>query len=302
MDRRAFSAPWLAGLLAAPLAAEAQPAGRSPRIGFSGSDQPSLEAIGSAPSGRDCANSARSRARTSSIEYRWREGARAAARPRRRARPPEGRCHRHAGPRQRSSLQRRRQPPSRSSLRRWRPGRQRPGREPGAAGRQRHRLVAPSTDSWLPSDWSCSGGRPRSRRLAVLWQYRHIRRRLDAAERASGGGPHAWRRSSVARVRRPERSRRRPSRRIKEPRGGTLSSSATTHLSTTLRIASRISRVSIVCRRCMTLREFVEAGGLLSYGAELPGPVPARRRYVDRILKGAKPADLPVEQPPSSSS
>jgi putative ABC transport system substrate-binding protein len=45
------------------------------------------------------------------------------------------------------------------------------------------------------------------------------------------------------------------------------------------------------------VRRFVEVGGLVSYG---PNTVEMYRRaafYVDRILKGARPADLPVEQP-----
>jgi putative tryptophan/tyrosine transport system substrate-binding protein len=44
-------------------------------------------------------------------------------------------------------------------------------------------------------------------------------------------------------------------------------------------------------------REFVELGGLIAYGANI---VELNRRcasFVDKILKGAKPADLPVEQP-----
>jgi putative ABC transport system substrate-binding protein len=44
-------------------------------------------------------------------------------------------------------------------------------------------------------------------------------------------------------------------------------------------------------------REYVDAGGLMSYGANFMDLYRRTAEFVDKILRGAKPSDIPVEQP-----
>jgi putative ABC transport system substrate-binding protein len=61
----------------------------------------------------------------------------------------------------------------------------------------------------------------------------------------------------------------------------------------------RISTLAVAARLPTMYgnREFVEAGGLMSYGSNFPKQFRRAADYVDKILRGAKPAELPVEQP-----
>src|SRR5262249_47414667 len=61
----------------------------------------------------------------------------------------------------------------------------------------------------------------------------------------------------------------------------------------------RINTLALVARlpAIYNERHYVEAGGLVSYGVNWPDLFRRTADYVDKILRGAKPADIPVEQP-----
>jgi putative tryptophan/tyrosine transport system substrate-binding protein len=69
--------------------------------------------------------------------------------------------------------------------------------------------------------------------------------------------------------------------------------------STFLPHRTRIAELAVKGRlpTMCNFREFVEAGALMAYAINMPDFVGHAAVYVDKILKGAKPADLPVEQP-----
>jgi putative ABC transport system substrate-binding protein len=67
---------------------------------------------------------------------------------------------------------------------------------------------------------------------------------------------------------------------------------ATVHRELIIRLAARHKLPAVY-----SARYFVTSGGLISYGADLIDPHRLAAGYVDRILKGEKPADLPVQAP-----
>ena len=68
-------------------------------------------------------------------------------------------------------------------------------------------------------------------------------------------------------------------------------------LATTNRVRINTFALSARLATMHVNREYIETGGLIAYGANYPDLFRRAGNYVDKILRGAKPADLPIEQP-----
>ena len=138
--------------------------------------------------------------------------------------------------------------------------------------------------SWCPPPlaWPCSSIRP-------MLRYRdHFERRRSGCPRHRAANPGSQRQHQPARSMRPSQ--------LLRASGPTRFSSGATPFFT-----AGVSNWSTLATRhaiptTYAAREFAEAGGLMSYGSQLPDAYRQVGVYVGRILKGAKPADLPVVQ------
>jgi putative ABC transport system substrate-binding protein len=134
-------------------------------------------------------------------------------------------------------------------------------------------------------------------RVAVLWQPggsgertdRNLLKEADVAARALGV------QLQVVEARSPENFDRAFSD-MTRARAGTL-----TVFGSAMYFVERRRLVDLAAKNRLPavypLRDFVDAGGLMSYGPNVADLFRRAATYVDKILKGAKPADLPVEQP-----
>jgi putative ABC transport system substrate-binding protein len=138
---------------------------------------------------------------------------------------------------------------------------------------------------------------PRVSRVAVLWQPGAYPERTakDMLKGAEVAGRALGVRLQVVEARGPADFDRAFSD-MTRARAGAL-----TVLPSTMFIIERRRLVDLAAKTRLpavyAYREFVDAGGLMAYGADLADLFRRAATYVDKILKGAKPGDLPIEQP-----
>ena len=138
---------------------------------------------------------------------------------------------------------------------------------------------------------------PGTSRVAVLWQpgFMDERTEKDMLKAAEVAARALGVRLQVVEARGPADIDRAFSD-ITKPRAGAL-----TVLPSAMLFTERRRLVTLAAKNRLPAvypqREFVDAGGLMSYGPNLADLFRRAATYVDKILKGAKPADLPVEQP-----
>ena len=293
MNRREFITVLGGAAAAWPLAARAQQPSKLPTIGFLGAATASAWHPWTAVFVQRLGELGWIEGRTVAIEYRWAEG-----RPERyaeiaaRVRPAQGRCHCHGGKRSLRCKAGDIGHPHRLCAGE-RPGWRRPGREPVATGRQRHRTVEPGADLAGKRIELLREIRPDLRRLAILANVGHRESVLEmdqvqAAVRSLG--------IEVAKleIRRAEDI---------SPAFESLKGQADAlYVVVSALVAANRTRIitfalSARLPTSFNTREYVEAGALMSYGPNFLDLFRRTAEIVDKILRGAKPADIPVEQP-----
>jgi putative ABC transport system substrate-binding protein len=132
-------------------------------------------------------------------------------------------------------------------------------------------------------------------RVAVLWQSGAVPTGKDILKEAEVAGRALGVRLQFVEAQGPEDFDRAFSDMTRERAG------ALTVLSNSLFFNQRRRLVDLAAKNRLptvySVREFVDAGGLMAYGPNFAEVYRRAATFVDRILKGAKPADLPVEQP-----
>ena len=135
---------------------------------------------------------------------------------------------------------------------------------------------------------------PRVSRIAILWDETDAGSRLgeqeaEAAAKTAGLTIHSVPVSSTAGLEATFAT-------VVRARAGALMVVSTSRL---FSYRKRIAELALKHRlpTVVGVREYVEAGSLASYGTDYPDLFRRAAVYVDKILKGAKPADLPIEQP-----